>query len=235
MVNSSGRPFIVGPGVSQKIGVFLGEILSGKITRENSRKILRDFFFLVSVQTSFPWSHPHSSRRNLDIPVPSKKFPRKCNISRIFPFPCHKIPWKYRFPKPRANQNCCKKNNSRGNYSSDFSVHGISMCTERLYDTRTYQVRMIWYGLFRKAYSFSVMFLYDTRTAVRGSEQHKTIICHFLRPRMKLAACVGVFSYSAVTNSELRGIQTLQGKCFRIYQVIRCNDTRYLRSDFARL
>ena len=61
------------------------------------------------VQISFPWSHPNSSRRDLDIPFPSKQLPWKCLISRGFPFPCRKIPWSSRFNKSRAKQNCWKK------------------------------------------------------------------------------------------------------------------------------
>ena len=38
------------------------------------------------------------------IPFPTKQqFLWKCLISRDFPVPCRKIPWKYIFPKSRAN------------------------------------------------------------------------------------------------------------------------------------
>lgn len=43
----------------------------------------------------------------------------------------------------------------------------------------------------------------------------------------KLAACVGVFSHSAVNNDELKEIQKLQEDLRRVYELIRRNDTRY--------
>lgn len=44
----------------------------------------------------------------------------------------------------------------------------------------------------------------------------------------KLAACVGVWSHSAVNNDELKEIQLLQEGLDHVYQVIRRNDTRYV-------
>ena len=42
----------------------------------------------------------------------------------------------------------------------------------------------------------------------------------------KLAACVGVFRYSAVSNDMLKKLQKLQEVLYRIYELIRQNDTR---------
>ena len=43
---------------------------------------------------------------------------------------------------------------------------------------------------------------------------------------MKLAACVGVFSHSAVNNDMLKELQKLGEDFYRIYELIRRNDTR---------
>lgn len=43
----------------------------------------------------------------------------------------------------------------------------------------------------------------------------------------RLAACVRVFSHPVVNNDERKEIQQLQEDCFRIYQLIARNDTRY--------
>lgn len=42
----------------------------------------------------------------------------------------------------------------------------------------------------------------------------------------KLAACVGVFSHSAVNNDELKDIQMLHEEFHLVYELIRRNDTR---------
>ena len=42
----------------------------------------------------------------------------------------------------------------------------------------------------------------------------------------KLAACVGVFSHSAVNNDILMELQELEQDLHRIYELIRRNDTR---------
>ena len=42
----------------------------------------------------------------------------------------------------------------------------------------------------------------------------------------KLAACVGVFSHSAVNNDMLQELQQLEEDLYRIYELIRRNDTR---------
>ena len=42
----------------------------------------------------------------------------------------------------------------------------------------------------------------------------------------KLAACVGVFSHSAVNNDILKELQKLEKDLHRIYEPIRRNDTR---------
>ena len=43
---------------------------------------------------------------------------------------------------------------------------------------------------------------------------------------MKLAACVGVFSHSAINNDMLKELQKLEEDLHRIYELIRRNDTR---------
>jgi hypothetical protein len=45
----------------------------------------------------------------------------------------------------------------------------------------------------------------------------------------RLAACVGVFSHSAVNNDHLKEIQGVQEEFVRIYELIRRNDTRCAR------
>ena len=42
----------------------------------------------------------------------------------------------------------------------------------------------------------------------------------------KLAACLGVFSLSAVDNDMLKGLQKLEEYLHRIYELIRRNDSR---------
>ena len=44
----------------------------------------------------------------------------------------------------------------------------------------------------------------------------------------KFAACVGVFSHSAVNNGMLKELQKLEEDLDRIYKLIRRNDTRWL-------
>ena len=42
----------------------------------------------------------------------------------------------------------------------------------------------------------------------------------------KLAACVGIFSHSAVNDDMLKELQKLEEDLYRIYELIRRNDTR---------
>ena len=85
--------------------VFLGKIPAGNFPQD----FTGNGFFSVPVQISFPWSHPNSSRRLLDIPLPSKQFPWKCLISRDFPFPCRKIPSNSRFSQIPCKPKLLKK------------------------------------------------------------------------------------------------------------------------------
>ena len=43
-----------------------------------------------------------------------------------------------------------------------------------------------------------------------------------------LAVCVGKFSHSVVNNSELKNVQELQKTFFKVYELIRRNDTRWV-------
>ena len=45
----------------------------------------------------------------------------------------------------------------------------------------------------------------------------------------KLAACVGKFSHSAMNNSELKNVQELQKTFSKVYELIRRNDTRWVK------